>query len=139
MIILDSSVLYALLDAADGRHEEAATWYAGVDRDLATTPLVLAEVDHFVTRQSDERAVAAFRADLVGGAYAVEWWDGAASTAAEIAHEYRGLRLGLTDASLVALAAISGTTEIATFDQRHFRAVRPRAGRDAFTLLPADA
>jgi hypothetical protein len=30
------------------------------------------------------------------------------------------------------------TIEIATFDERHFRAIRPLAGGDAFRLLPLD-
>ena len=32
-----------------------------------------------------------------------------------------------------------GTIDIATLDERHFRAVRPLAGGKAFRLLPADA
>ena len=43
------------------------------------------------------------------------------------------------DASLVALAARLGTTSIATFDERHFRAMQPLTGEPAFTLLPVDA
>ena len=46
MIVLDTSVIYALLDRADRRHEEAVVWYGAVDEDLATTPLVVAEADH---------------------------------------------------------------------------------------------
>ena len=46
--------------------------------------------------------------------------------------------LGLTDASLVVLAQRLGTADIATLDERHFRAVRPLAGGDTFRLLPAD-
>jgi hypothetical protein len=40
---------------------------------------------------------------------------------------------------IVALAARLQTVEIATFDERHFRVMRPLSGGDAFRLLPRDA
>lgn len=45
----------------------------------------------------------------------------------------------MTDASLIALAARIETTQIATFDERHFRAMTPLHGGRHFTLLPKDA
>jgi predicted nucleic acid-binding protein len=57
----------------------------------------------------------------------------------KVAERYADTRLGLADASLVALAGRLGTIDIATLGERHFRAVRPLAGGTAFTLLPADA
>ena len=39
----------------------------------------------------------------------------------------------------MALAARFETNRVATFDERHFRAVEPLAGAGAFTLLPVDA
>ena len=69
----------------------------------------------------------------------VEWWASAAPEAAEIAERYADLRLGLTDASLMVLAERLGTTEVATFDERHFRTVRPVSGAATFRLLPSDA
>jgi hypothetical protein len=138
VIVADSSVLYALLDDHDQGHTEASSWYEGALDELLTTPLVLAEVDHLAARRLGLREVRAFRSDIVAGAYAIEWWEGAAAASAEIANRYGDLGLSLTDASLVALAARLETTSIATFDERHFRAVRPLSG-DAFTLLPRDA
>jgi predicted nucleic acid-binding protein len=44
----------------------------------------------------------------------------------------------LADLSIVVLAHRFRTTRIATFDERHFRALRPLDG-GSFTLLPADA
>jgi predicted nucleic acid-binding protein len=68
----------------------------------------------------------------------VNWWDDAAVQAAEIAEQYADLGVSLADASLVALAARMQTTEITSFDERHFRAIRPLWGPDAFRLLPLD-
>jgi predicted nucleic acid-binding protein len=138
LIVLDTSVAYALLDGVDRRHHEAAQWYDDVDDDLVTTPLMLAELNHLAVTRAGPAAARAFRHDLVIGAYAVEWWEDAAAQAAEVAETYSDLGLGLTDASLVVLSERMGTTDIATFDERHFRTVRPSRGA-AFRLLPIDA
>ena len=55
-----------------------------------------------------------------------------------MAERYPDLGLGLTGASLVCLAARLSVVSLATFDERHFRAVRPLAGGSAFRILPAD-
>jgi predicted nucleic acid-binding protein len=138
VIILDSSLLYALLDRTDRVHEAAREWYEETSDALATTPLILAEVDYFVLRRGPA-AAKPFYDDLRAGAYSVEWWPTAAAEAAQVAATYAELGLGLADASLVALAARLETTAIATFDERHFRVVRPLRGGEAFTLLPRDA
>lgn len=57
---------------------------------------------------------------------------------ADLAERYADLRLGGTDASLIAIAERLGIDRIATFDRRHFTVVRP-AHVEAFTLLPDDA
>ena len=138
MIVLDTSFAYALLDRRDGRHALAAAWYVGADPDFATTPLILAEIDHLAGTRAGPMAQAAFRADLARGAYVVEWWHGALSETVAVAEQYKDLGLGLADASLVALAARLQTTTIATFDERHFRTVRPAGGAAAFALAPLD-
>jgi predicted nucleic acid-binding protein len=122
----------------DRRHAEAAAWYPTTEESVATTPFVLAEVDHLALARAGAAAASAFRKDVRGGAYFVGWWDGAASEAVEVAEGYRDLGLGLTDASLVALARRLDTVRIATFDERHFRAVRPLSSEPAFELLPID-
>ena len=53
----------------------------------------------------------------------------------ELVETYADLRLGGTDASLVALAEHLGATRIATLNRRHFSVVIPRH-TDAFELLP---
>ena len=50
--------------------------------------------------------------------------------------QYAGLRLGLVDASLVALAELIGVTRIATRDVRDFGAVRLRDGRSLELVAP---
>jgi uncharacterized protein len=139
VIVLDTSVIYALLDAGDQRHRVVRDWYAQVDDDLVTTPLVLAEADHLAATRGGSRAVQALRTDIRAGAYVVDWWPTAAVESANVADRYADLGIGLTDASLVVLAARAGTVDVATFDERHFRAVVPLSGGAAFRLLPLDA
>jgi uncharacterized protein len=140
LIVLDTSVVLALMDARDKQHERARAWIEGVRDGLCTTPLVLAELDYLVPKQGGSAAARALRASFESGAYTVEWWRSALIDTIAAARQYESIDLGLTDASLVALAAHLETTRIATLDERHFRAVRPLAGKVAsFTILPADA
>jgi len=139
VIVVDTSVIVAYMNAADDHHVVVAGWLDDLDDDLATTPLIVAEVDHLVGARGGPTALRALRRDLAAGAYLVEWWLGAIASTVEIADRYADTGLGLADASLVALADRLGTTDIATLDERHFRAVRPVAGGKAFRVLPADA
>ena len=59
-------------------------------------------------------------------------------TAASVCEHHRDLELGLADASTFVLADRWRTTALATFDERHSRAILPLGG-GAFELLPADA
>jgi len=139
VIVVDASVAYALLDERDAGHEAARSWYDQPHRDLLTTPLVLAEVDHLAAARLGSAARSAVLGDIDRGGYYVAWWSSAVADSVQIAQRYLDLGVSLTDASLVALAARLETTSIATFDERHFRAIQPLTGEPAFTLLPADA
>ncbi|MGE4425826.1 MAG: PIN domain-containing protein [Solirubrobacteraceae bacterium] len=135
-IVVDTSIVLALLDRRDADHAVVRDWIATVDEDLFTSPLAVAEIDHLLAVHGGPVAQRAFWGDLDAGAYTVRWWaDGIADTVGVVRG---GDGIGLTDASLVALAARLRTTRIATLDHDHFR---PLAGPDgrAFTLLPADA
>jgi predicted nucleic acid-binding protein len=138
VIIVDTSIIVAYMNAADDHHELVASWLDDVDDDLATTPLILAEVDHLISIRGGPAALSALRADLLAGAYLVEWWAHAIAPTVEVAELYADMSLGLADASLVALAERLATIDIATLDERHFRAVRPLTADAAFRLLPAD-
>jgi predicted nucleic acid-binding protein len=138
VIVIDTSAIVAYMNRADDRHEFVSAWLDDATDDLVTTPLVVAEVDHLVGARGGQAALSAFRADLSAGAYILEWWPGAISSTVNVAERYADNGLGLTDASLVALAERLDTIEIATLDERHFRAVRPLVGGDAFRLLPID-
>jgi predicted nucleic acid-binding protein len=139
LIVLDTSVVLALMDRKDPDHESVREWIRGVKDELCTTPLVLAELDYLIPKQGGAPAAEALRESFEDRAYTVEWWRSALYETIKIARLYESIELGLTDASLVALAARFDTTRIATLDERHFRAVQPADGSaERFTLLPAD-
>lgn len=138
MIVLDTSFVFALLAKDEARHAEARRWYEAEARTFATTPLVLAELDYLLGARSATAELSDFYAEIRRGSLGVEWWPGLENEASEVAERHAEIGLGLVDASLVVLAARLETTRIATFDERHFRAVEPLAG-GRFELLPADA
>jgi len=138
LIVLDTSVVLAFMDRKDVNHEKARDWIRRNDEELVSTPLVLAELDHLVHRYGGADATRALREDLANGAYQVEWWPAAVHETIALAEAHESMQVGLTDASLLALAAHLQSNRIATLDERHFRAVRQHSGQ-AFTLLPADA
>jgi uncharacterized protein len=140
LIVFDTSVVLALMDRHEQQHERVREWMESASDELCTTPLVLAELDYLVPKLGGPVAARALHEDFRDGAYTVEWWRSALRETIEAAHLYESIDLGLTDASLIALAAHLETTTIATLDERHFRAVRPlNGGAERFILLPADA
>jgi predicted nucleic acid-binding protein len=138
MIVLDTSVVLAFMDRKDANHEIVRDWMGRNGEELVSTPLVVAELDHLVGRYGGSMAARALREDLRNGAYEIEWWPTAMHDTITLAELHESMPIGLTDASLLALAAHVQSTRIATLDERHFRAVKQPSG-DTFTLLPVDA
>ncbi len=106
-------------------------------------PLVLpapvsAEVDYMVGKKLGRGARLAFVDDLAAGRFLVECLQpDDYSAMAGLERQYADLDPGLADLSIVILARRFETRRILTFDERHFRAIRPLQG-GSFTLLPAD-
>jgi predicted nucleic acid-binding protein len=136
IVVVDTSFLYAVYAERDDNHEAASEWYSHFEHDLVTTPVAVAEMDHLL-RQLGPETELIVAANLATRALEVDWWDGAVEACWKVADARRDI--GLADASLVALAAHRRTTRVATFDERHFRTLKPLTGEDAFTLLPLDA
>ena len=134
-IVLDTNVVVALYDGDDPDHDAVARLVDTLDEDLVTTPLAVAEMDYLALRRGGGPARDALWADLHTGAYTVRWWADALSETIDIARRHPFL--GLTDASLAALAARVRTQRIATFDA-HFRSITTSGGQP-FALLPDDA
>jgi predicted nucleic acid-binding protein len=135
-VVLDTSFVVALIDADDERHAAALDCFHATDQDFVTTPLALAEIDAAAGRLGGQRAQQAIRDDFDSGVFALRWWADGLRDALAICRDRPDV--GLTDASLVALAARLHTTRIATLDPGPFRSLSTRDGQP-FVLLPADA
>ncbi len=127
------------MDRDDANHRPVRDWMQTIEEELSATPLIVAELDYLVARQGGPEAVRVMRENFESGAYQVEWWATAIHETVAVAKRHEAVELGLADASLVVLAARLQTIDIATLDERHFRALKPLSGGKAFRLLPADS
>lgn len=135
-LICDTGPLLAALDAADPDHESCASLLVDADEDLLVPALVLAELDYWCGRRLPGQAWLIFLGDLLAGAYRLEVPEAAdLARCRELQAQHADLRLGVVDASIIALAERLGEEKVATLDQRHFRAVRP-AHVAALTIRP---
>jgi uncharacterized protein len=133
-IVLDTNFVLTLLGQDDQDHRAAHEWITSSDEDLVTTPLALNEMDFLVTKYGGEPAARVLWDNFDEGAFGLRWWAEGLHETIRIARRHPFL--GLTDASLVALAGILRTNRIATFDQ-HFRSVLTPDG-EPFVVLPDD-
>jgi predicted nucleic acid-binding protein len=136
VLLVDTGPLVATADRDDPDHSSCRELLETDPGPLVTTPLVVAEAGFLINRQAGAQAEAALVADIIEGRLVVE---AVTTTDWRRIHElvgiYADLPLGVTDASLVAVAERHRTARMATLDHRHLRVVRP-AHLDAFTLVP---
>ena len=132
-VVIDTNVVLAALNPRDDDHDRAVAWYGTLDEDLVTTPLAVAEMDYLVAQRGGGAGTELLLDDLESGALQVRWWATAMTETLSIVRRHP--KLGLADASLLALAPVVRTTRIATFDRNHFQAARAADGTP-FTLLP---
>ena len=138
MIVLDTSGLLAAIDGSQRRHAEAADAIRMATGPLLLSPFVLAELDYLLSTKVSREAALALLDQVAAGAYRLEAMAADdVARAAEIVLQYRDLRLGLADASLVVLAERHDTLDVLTLDERHFRAITGPGGRP-FRILPGD-
>jgi predicted nucleic acid-binding protein len=138
-IVIDAGPLVAFGDAEDPSFAQVERLLRTIDGPLIVPAPVTAEVDDMLGRRLGHGPRRAFLADLAAGRFTVgdlERDDYA--TIRDLDSRYADLELGLADCALVVLAHRHGTNRILSFDERHFRAVRPLQG-GSFTILPADS
>lgn len=138
-LIVDTGPLVALGDRRDRMQ-------AAVERVLVDEPgalilpeTVMAEADYLLGRRGGRAARLGLMDDLAAGRFVL------ASLSPEdlgvirdLERRYADLDAGLTDLSIVVIAARAGTDRVLTFDA-HFRVLRPIDGRNAFAVVPGPA
>ena len=137
MIVADTGAIVALVDADDQHHAALVRLFEADPHAWILPWAILPEVDHLLDRHVGPDAARAFLADVAGGAFAVEWGvPEDLARAHEMGVQYAGLRLGLVDSVVAAVAERLRATGIATVDLRDFGAMRLRGSP---RLLPRDA
>ena len=137
-LIADSAPLVALGDRRDPRRalvEQALFVEPGP---IVVPAPVTQEVDYLLRSRVGRTAASVFLSDLAAGRFEVACLD-RAEYGLVLAYDrpYADFDVGLADLSIVVAAHRFRTKRILTFDERHFRSLRPLEG-GAFILLPAD-
>lgn len=136
MIVADTGVILALVDADDRHHETLRHLFEDGKSPWVLPWTILPEIDYLLSAHVGWRAEEAFLSDLASGVFAVEWGSETdLLEARRICRRHRALKLGLVDSVVIAVAERLKAEAIATFDLRHFGAVKIRG---APKLLPRD-
>lgn len=137
-LVIDAAPLVALADEREPRRDEILELLRAARGHLFIPAPVTAEIDYMLNQRFGPPARRAFLADLAARRYESPGLDAADYKAAlALDRRYTDLNIGLADLSVAVLARRLGTRRILTFDERHFRTLRPLQG-GVFTLLPAD-
>ena len=139
VLIADTSALIAFFNATDRFHKAVRAGVAEAGH-LVVSPCILTELDYLVAREQGPVAARDTLGYISEHAASGRWSIPAIGPHLQAAHALLGTypEIGLADAMNVVLARTMNTDVIATFDQRHFRMIRPLTKHDAFRLLPAD-
>ena len=135
-LVVDTGVLYAMLDASDREHRPCADLLMAVRGNRIVPAPVLTEVEWLCSRRS-RNEFSSILDQLDSGALVVE----------DLVHEdyrrvavlldtYADLRVGFVDAAVLAVVERLREPKLATLDRRHFTVMRPRHV-EALELLPA--
>ena len=133
--ILDTSCLYALMDADDGGHRRTLKAVEAFAETLLLPDVVLPEVSYLVNKYLGVEAEIKLLSSIEDGELALETFlQQDISRVAQLIAGYRDSRIGFVDAAIVAMAERLGVTKVFTLD-KHFRMIRPMHAA-GFEVLP---
>lgn len=138
-MVVDAAPLVAVADRRDRAKGMIEALLRDEPGELIIAAPVAAEIDYLLGKRVGRDARLAFLADLAAERFRTTCLESADyPVIADLERRYAALDVGLADLSTVIAAAKAGTRKVLTFDERHFRVLRPLNG-GTFTLLPADA
>lgn len=137
-LIVDTSGLLSMAERDVSRRVAVAQTLAAEQDPPVLSAFIAAELDYFLQKLQGQHGNRKLIEDMAGGRFDVPCLQPADFDEIQRLNDrYRDLSPGIADLSIVVLAARYRTTRILTFDQRHFRLIRPLQG-GVFTLLPFD-
>jgi uncharacterized protein len=123
MLIVDTGPLVAYLNRNDPDHDRCAALLESRTDNLLVTPYVVTEACYLVGRHVGAAAeINLVEALAAGDLSQIEIVTADLTRIAALMRQYVGFPLGIADASVIATAERLGLDEVATLDQRHFRA-----------------
>lgn len=136
-LVLDTSVVYALVDEEDAAHQRCASLMDdSVGPFVIPTP-TLCELDHLFDTRSQQTATQRLLGDIRAGAFVLQdLVPQDYERVMRILDRYEDLDVGFVDASVLAVVERLDEPKLATLDRRHFSTMRPRHV-DSLELLPA--
>ncbi len=138
-LVVDTAPLVALMDEVDPLRPAVRRVLRDEQGQLVLPAPITTEVDYLAGVRLGRSARRAFFADPADGKFRVACLEPPEYEALrQVDRQYADLDVGLADLSVMILAHRFRTDRILTFDQRHFRALRPLGG-GSFVLLPSDA
>lgn len=136
MILADSGVLLAAANHDEDEHDACAALIESNVGALLVSPLVVAEVCYMLSSRHGAEAEALFLDSFADGTLLLARLSEVDMLRmAALVRQYSDLRLGASDASVIALGERLDVVQVATLDRRHFTVVRPMHC-DTFSLLP---
>ena len=135
ILVCDTSVVYATLDAAEKHHDACVELVFASDAVVVPAP-ILVELDHLARTRRLANVIDAVLASVEDGSLLVAPLDLEDYARVRVlVSRYADQPLSLVDAAVVAIAERLEQTTIATLDRRHFSIVRP-LHVPAFELVP---
>ncbi len=135
-IIVDTGPLYALADRDDAWHHRTVRFLENTQDALIVPASVLPEAAYLLLTHLGPAAERQLLQSVINGELTVEELSHTDyRRALEILRRYESARLGLVDATVMAMAERMKISRILTTDRRDFSIVRPRHCK-AFELLP---
>lgn len=134
-LIVDTSVLFGAADRNDTRHNDCVKLLNSWPHGLVVTAYVAAEADYLLYDRLGLNSQVAFVEDLADQYLVFVLDNDGYRQAASLCRKYGDQGIDLADASIVIAAHRLKSHDIATFDHRHFGALKALDG-ESFTLHP---
>ena len=134
-MLVDTNILVAAADTSTPEHQVCVSVLDNGEELVVAAPVVVETAWIIETRLGPEAEAAFVGSIAAGGLRVIDLSGDDWARCRDLIAQNADLRLGLVDASVVAVAERFGLDSIATLDRRDFTVVRS-AHRETLTLIP---